>query len=517
MVSGLRVALVVVCLAAASLALSVTLVASGASSAPSFSPVAAGGFHTCALTEKGGVKCWGWATFGQLGNGLERYDYDYHPIAVDVVGLASGVSEVEAGGGHTCALTIGGGAKCWGLNDKGQLGKGPQTSFSGSRTPLNVVGLSRGVSAIAAGGWDVCALTSGGGVKCWGANEHGQLGDGSTINRYTPVGVIGLGSGVKAVSAGNFHTCAVTTQGGAKCWGWQIFGQLGDGLPVSGTPGAITTPGNVAGLGSGVKAISAGGRFTCALTTAGGVKCWGDNARGELGNGSEGAPYYSTAADVIGLKSGVKAINAGDLHMCALMNVGGVKCWGANENGQLGDGSTTDRSVPVDVVGLGSGVKAISTGADHTCALMNGGGVKCWGNNSFGQLGNGSAHPAAQDPRDHSATPVDVLRFSPQAMTLRPSIPAGSISRGTTLTLRATVRPLSVAGSRATVRFEIYRKVGGVWRLASGSDVRAGATGQATLRWTFSTAGSWYVRAKALAYATYAASTWSPPVRYVLR
>ncbi|HET8778108.1 MAG TPA: RCC1 repeat-containing protein, partial [Candidatus Limnocylindria bacterium] len=107
------------------------------------------------------------------------------------------------------------------------------------------------------------------------------------------------------------------------------------------------------------------------------------------------------------------------------MNKGGVECWGHNDNGQLGNGSTTDSSVPVDVVGLRSGVKAISAGGAHTCALMNGGGVKCWGNNGAGQLGNGSAYPAAQDPRGHSPTPVDVLGFGPQTITLTPSIPAG--------------------------------------------------------------------------------------------
>jgi alpha-tubulin suppressor-like RCC1 family protein len=201
--------------------------------------------------------------------------------------------------------------------------------------------------AIAAGGLHTCALTAGGGVKCWGRNNRGQLGDGTTTNRNTPVNVSGLTSGVDAIAVGRYHTCALTAGGGVKCWGRNIYGQLGDGTWTQ-----RTTPVDVSGLTSGVAAIAAGGYHTCALMEGGGVKCWGRNSYGQLGDGT--TTDRNMPADVSGLTSEVAAIAAGWDHTCAL-TAGGVKCWGRNSNGQLGDETTTDRDIPVDVSGLTSG------------------------------------------------------------------------------------------------------------------------------------------------------------------
>jgi alpha-tubulin suppressor-like RCC1 family protein len=245
--------------------------------------------------------------------------------------------QVAAGGGHTCALTTGGGVKCWGYNDQGQLGDG---SSSVQYTPVNVVGLSSGVTAITAGYVHTCALTTGGGVKCWGYNGYGQLGDGSASNQYTPVNVVGLSSGVTAITAGYVHTCALTTAGGVKCWGYNGSGQLGDGSASN-----QYIPVNVSGLGSGVAAITAGGYHTCALTTGGGVKCWGYN----------GSSNQYIPVNVSGLGSGVAAITAGYFHTCALTTGGGVKCWGYNNEGQLGDGSTSKVALQNSVKGAGFG------------------------------------------------------------------------------------------------------------------------------------------------------------------
>jgi alpha-tubulin suppressor-like RCC1 family protein len=298
--------------------------------------VSAGYGHTCALTSAGGVKCWGWNTSGQLGDGTTIT----RSIPVDVTGLTSGVTAISAGYLHTCALTSNGGVKCWGENDSGELGDGSTTN---RHTPVVVSGLTSGVTTISAGYSHTCALTSAGGVKCWGDNELGQLGDGTTTNQTTPVDVSGLTSGVIAVSAGHFHSCAITSTGDVKCWGLNGVGQLGDGTTTN-----HYTPVDVSGLTSGAAAISARGDFTCTLTSAGGVKCWGDNRDGQLGNGT--TSESTTPVDVSSLANGVTAVSAGGKHTCALTSSGGVKCWGDNEYGQLGDGTTTNRSTPVDVV-----------------------------------------------------------------------------------------------------------------------------------------------------------------------
>jgi alpha-tubulin suppressor-like RCC1 family protein len=338
--------------------------------------ITAGGQHTCALTTGGGVKCWGYNYNGQLGDGTTT---DRH-TPVNVSGLASGVSAIAVGWLHTCALTSGGGVKCWGWNYRGQLGDGTTTD---RHTLVNVSGLASGVSAIAAGDSHTCALTAGGGVKCWGNNVTGQLGDGTTTTRLTPVNVNGLASGVSAIATGGNHTCARTAGGGVKCWGWNYRGQLGDGTTTD-----RLTPVNVNGLASGVSAITAGGQHTCARTAGGGVKCWGYNSSGQLGDGT--ITDRLTPVGVSGLASGASAITAGARYTCAQTAGGGVKCWGNNYYGQLGDGTTTDRLTPVNVSGLASGVSAITAGDWHSCALTSGGGVKCWGYNGDGELGDGT-------------------------------------------------------------------------------------------------------------------------------
>jgi len=183
------------------------------------------------------------------------------------------VAAISVGGYHTCALTTAGAVKCWGYNAYGQLG---DNSTANRSTPVDVVGFGSG-AAISAGRVHTCALTTAGAVKCWGDNGFGQLGNNSATNRSTPVDVVGLGSGVTAISAGYQHTCALTTVGAVKCWGYNAYGQLGDNSTTQ-----PSTPVDVVDLGSGVAAISAGESHTCALTTTGAVKCWGRNVYGSL-------------------------------------------------------------------------------------------------------------------------------------------------------------------------------------------------------------------------------------------
>ncbi len=336
--------------------------------------IATGASHSCALTTGGGVKCWGANGSGQLGDNTTTQRL----TPVDVSGLTSGVKAIVAGDTHTCALTNSGGVKCWGLNTTGQLGDNTTTQRN---APVNVVGLASGVIAIEAGAAHTCALTSANGVKCWGWNLYGQLGDSTTSQRQAPVDVSGLTSGVSAIAIGQYHSCALVGAG-VKCWGWNDYGQVGDG--TSGTP--RLSPVNVSGLASGVSGVASGNSHTCALMSASGVKCWGDNTYGQIGDGTV-ATTRLTPVDVVGV-SGASAVVAGGLHNCVRIG-GGLACWGSNSNGQLGDNSVTQRPTPTDVTGLVA-LSLVSGGGTHTCALTAGGGVRCWGGNALGQLGDGT-------------------------------------------------------------------------------------------------------------------------------
>jgi alpha-tubulin suppressor-like RCC1 family protein len=282
-----------------------------------FKTVVAGDFYTCLLTTNGGVKCMGKNNFGQLGDGTTT-DRD---IPVDVVGLTEGASALAAGDNHTCALMLNGGVKCWGRNYFGQLGDGT-TAYS--LEPVDVHGLSSGVAALIAGSNHTCILMSSGGVKCWGANEAGQLGDGSTVDRLEPVDIVGLPSAVAALAAGFTHTCALNSQGQVMCWGDNSHGQLGDDDPT-----VHMTPVIVPGLDGQIAEVAAGNGYTCALTTNGEVECLGLNDFDQLGDGT--TEERSTPAVVLGLTSNVVNIAAGNSHNCALMESGRVRCWGMPE------------------------------------------------------------------------------------------------------------------------------------------------------------------------------------------
>jgi alpha-tubulin suppressor-like RCC1 family protein len=349
------------------------------------SVIAAGGEHTCAVPAMGGEMCWGGNVAGQLGDGTEINCY--FPDWVSGFD-GGGVGAINVGYLHSCALVpsawsplTGGGVKCWGWNYYGQLGDGTH-AFS-QDFPVSVVGYATsGATALVLGESHTCILTTAGGVKCWGHNLYGELGNNSMVFSSTlPVDVYGLSSGMVGITAGSFHTCALPSVGGAKCWGANGDGQLGDGTTIS-----STVPVDVHGLTGNLIAMAGGTFHTCALTATGGVKCWGLNSLGQLGDGTN--ENHHTPVDVVGLSSPVIAITAGNLHTCALTSAGSVMCWGYNLYGQLGDGTTTDSNTPVAVNGLGSGVVAIDAGTNFTCAVKASGSVMCWGRNQSGQLGN---------------------------------------------------------------------------------------------------------------------------------
>ncbi len=375
--------------------------------------IAAGGGHTCALTVGGGVKCWG----SEVSEAFP--DFSLPPVSVvpvDVTGLTSGAHAIAAGEFDVCAVTASGGVKCW------YYGHAPQ----------DVPGLTTGAVAVAAESGQnsrhACALTTAGGVKCWGYNGSGELGNGTTggpdcggVCYTTAVNVSGLTRGVAAVTAGFSNSCALTTSGGVKCWGQNFSGQLGNGTTTN-----SSTPVDVTGLASGVAAVSAGVGYTCAVTTGGGAKCWGDNSGGQLGNGTTTGSTTPTDVCATGATppcsesngntlTGVTGVSAGYQHACAVTTSGGVKCWGVNDAGQLGTGTRTGpqtcsvvfrefvpcSTVPEDVSGLTSDVAAVAVGVEHACALTVAGGVTCWGRNFLGQLGDGTT--------TDRLTPVDVI------------------------------------------------------------------------------------------------------------
>jgi serine/threonine protein kinase/alpha-tubulin suppressor-like RCC1 family protein len=296
--------------------------------------IAAGFGHTCGVAPDGVIYCWGGNESGQLGDGTTGGRAVPRPVAGDLRFAA-----VAAGVSHTCALAAGGRAFCWGGNLNGQLGDGTRASRS---TPGQVVAPVNTFRMIAVGWTHTCALTRGGTAYCWGRNAHGHLGDGSGVDRIEPAQVTGVPT-FRTLSAGSAHTCGVTPAGDAYCWGQNTYGQLGDGTTQN-----RTAPVRVSGIES-VARIAAGGVHTCALTEAGATYCWGRNTYGQLGNGT--TTDQLTPVPVSGDLT-LASLFASGAHTCGSNTAGRSYCWGYNVDGQLGDGSRGNRSVPTQVLRL---------------------------------------------------------------------------------------------------------------------------------------------------------------------
>lgn len=336
----------------------------------------AGDRFNCAITETGALKCWGASGYGQTGTGSTAATVLTPTV---VTGLESGVATVSAGRLHACAVTGAGAAKCWGYNGSQQLGATTPSS-TGSATPIEVTGLSSGVSAIAAGHVFTCALLSTGSVKCWGS---AAIGDGVSTKSAAPIAVSSI-TDAKAIAAGYSHACVLTAGGAVKCWGSNSSGQVGVATPTD-----VKAP--VTAIASGAIAIATGQSHTCAVLATGALQCWGSR-------------FTSTPADVPGATD-ARSVSADYTHTCYVTTGGAAKCFGGNSYGQLGDGTKTTPTTPVVVSGLSSGVASIHAGDWHTCARLTTGKIKCWGKGDEGQLGDGVM------PASGKTTPVDVIGF----------------------------------------------------------------------------------------------------------
>ena len=431
--------------------------------------VTAGDYHACVLLQDGEVRCSGHNGMGQLGNGATTNSST--PVPVVQMTQAAGVT---TGGFHSCAVLRDGTVQCWGQNDVGQLGDGTTNSSS---TPVTVNGITSAI-AVAAGYKHTCAVLQNGTVKCWGDNSYGELGDGnailqsqrggpSTAHSSNPVTVVGITTAVAVTASDGYHSCAVLQSGSMRCWGDNVSGQLGDGSRTT-----AIIPVSVSGISTAV-AVSSGDFHTCALLGNGSVMCWGLNFSGQLGDGT--GWDSNTPVQVSGISTAT-AVSVGVIHTCAVLQNGTAQCWGYNANGQLGDGTTTNRYAPAAVSGVTTATAAVAAGNNDSCVVLQGGIVKCWGMNTYGELGIGTTAD--------TGTPTTVLGINATWTSSDPAvatITAGGLATGIgggSATITATLNGQSGSTTLTVAPPPVLTVVGGVNGLvtSSPSGIDCGAT-----------------------------------------
>ncbi|MEM9490772.1 MAG: hypothetical protein AAGC55_16615 [Myxococcota bacterium] len=377
--------------------------------------ITAGARHTCVLLVDGRVRCWGDNSCGQLGLGhREPIGDDEAPSTAADVEVGGTVIQLVAGDAFTCALLDDRRVRCWGDNSKGQLGQGSREMVIEPSEYTTITEGDETVTRLAAGAHHVCAITDTGQVRCWGDNTHGQLGDESNSNRgddakeMPPPNVDLGGTTTTAVAAGSAHTCAVSDRSEVRCWGYNEYGQLGygDQDPRGGGTGEWPLDDNgVSGEDAAITALTLGNNHACVLLASGAVRCWGRGPDGETGHGTH-SDFGDESTDqmppkdtpIVGAADRTEIVEliAGGAHTCAVLASGALHCWGDNDHSQLGlDGMQHDAiggrpgEMPPDRVPLADQARIIDValGAAHTCALLESGAIRCWGNNKCGQLG----------------------------------------------------------------------------------------------------------------------------------
>ncbi len=349
--------------------------------------ISAGEATTCASKDDGTTRCWGNNNSGQLGVG----DTASRLTPTDVVGLFTTTAALTANSGHSCVLMTDGTAACMGGNVNGSLGDGTLTARNRA-TDVSGLVTEKTVTSISAGfDHHTCVALSDGRAKCWGANSAGQIGDGSVTERLTPTYVYNLNSVVQ-ITTGAAHSCALLLDGRVKCWGANDQGELGDG-----TTTRRVLPQLVVGLATNAIAIAAGRYHTCAQLVDDTVQCWGANYYGQLGANTS-AGWWTTPLVVRSpdgsVLHGAVALSSGNDHGCAILASGGLTCWGDNYYHQLGDGTVTQRNAATPIAGL-SLLSRIGAGWTHGCARRANGTTWCWGDNTNGEIGDGTTTPRA--------------------------------------------------------------------------------------------------------------------------
>jgi len=336
------------------------------SGALTFASVSPGGNHTCGVTTDGAAYCWGYDFFGQLGNGSATDD-QLKPVAVSG-GLK--FTMVNASDSHTCGVTTGGAAYCWGRGSEGRLGNG---STADQNTPAPVSG-GLTFASVTAGINHSCGVTVTGSAYCWGNNSGGQLGTGASDNRPTPVAVLG-GHRFATVAAGNFRTCGITTSGAVYCWGKLLAFGNGFEEPVS--------------ADISLASISEYHDHTCGVTTSGAAHCWGNNWGGQLGNGT--VDRTTTPVAVSGGLS-FSSVSVGKDLTCGVTTEGAAYCWGLGDvrigSDLIDQRGTPPQTRPVAVSG-GLTFDSVNAGNGHTCGVTTAGVAYCWGAGLSGRLGDG--------------------------------------------------------------------------------------------------------------------------------
>jgi alpha-tubulin suppressor-like RCC1 family protein len=492
--------------------------------------ISAGDNHTCAIIGGGTVRCWGDNTYGQLGIGNTNNIGDNEAPTQNVNLGGATATAVSAGDKFTCVLLTGGNVRCWGRNNLGQLGIGTPGNIGDDEAPTQNVNLGGATAtAISAGGAHVCALLTGGSVRCWGLNNFGQLGIATTDtigDNETPTQNVDLGGAtVRALSVGNAHSCVLFAeiQGNVRCWGNNTFGQLGiNNTNIIGDNENPTTNVNLGGRI--VTAVTAGGNHTCVLTLSIGpfggsnVACWGLNNSGQIGIGNTNN-IGDDENPTQNVSIGGFALSAGGAHSCAIngaspFNPTQILCWGWNSSGQLGIANTNNRGddeLGFPFVDLGGITPiAVTTGTQHTCAVLTGGSVRCWGLNLSGELGIGSTNTIGDNESPTTNVPNLVIGPDTASPTITITTPTPNQAMA--------ARPVTVAGNATdnvaivAVQVVVYRPLPNAGQFWNGTGWQAtyasvpatlNAPGAASTGWTYSfsppqTGGIYYVGALAL-------------------